>query len=308
MISIITPTYNRGYIISKLYSSLMKQTSKNFEWIIIDDGSQDNTESLVKSWQPEFPLHYLKQKNGGKHRAVNKGVLLAKYDFIFIVDSDDYLLENSIEIIRKLILSIKNLENMAGVAGIKIYPDGSHIGNFPKKIKTFIDASSLERDKYNITGDKAEIFKKEILLKYPFPEIEGENFISEGICWTRIAAAGYKIRWFPIPIYVAEYLEDGLSKNSSLPLKNFKGYTLSCKTSLKYTKNLKRFMIIARYVDISNKKKITYKQIKQLLEIGNFSLIVGYLAYYIRYLIKFLVNKGNTNERLNYLNKKSGKI
>ena len=308
MISIITPTYNRGYILDKLYNSLLKQTNKNFEWIIVDDGSQDNTEDLVKKWNSDFPIRYFKQKNGGKHRAVNKGVPLAKFKYIFIVDSDDYLPNDSIENVEKMILSIENEKNFAGVAGLRIYPDGIPIGNFPKKIKSFIDATSLERDKYKITGDKAEVFKKEILLKYPFPEIEEENFISEGISWMKIAADGYKIRWFPIPIYIGEYLEDGLSKSKNLALKNFKGYTLLTKISLKHTKNLNKFMIVARYIDISNQKNINFKNKKELLEIDNFYLLIGYIFHYLRILIKFIVNKGKINERFNFLNKKIGRI
>lgn len=308
MVSIITATYNRAHTLNNLCNSLVQQTNNNFEWIIVDDGSQDNTEELIKTWKVSFPLHYVKQKNGGKHRAINRGVLLAKYDFIFIVDSDDYLLNNSIEIIEKLILSIKKLEKFAGIAGLKIYPDGTPIGNFPKITTSFIDATSLERDKYKITGDKAEIFKREILLKYPFPEIEGENFIPEGISWMRIAAAGYKIRWFPIPIYVAEYLDDGLSKSKDLFVKNFKGYTLLTKTSLKYKNNISKLLTLARYIDISNQKKISFKDKKKLLEINIFILLIAYFFHFIRIGIKFVVNKGNIKERLNYLNKESGKI
>lgn len=308
MISIITPTYNRGYILENLYFSLKRQTSRNFEWIIVDDGSQDNTENLVKAWETDFSIKYFKQKNGGKHRAVNRGVLQAKYDYIFIVDSDDYLLDNAIEIVEKLILDVKEIENIAGISGLKIYPDGTPVGNFPKKVKNYIDASSLERKKYNITGDKAEIFKKEILIKYPFPEIEGENFISEGVSWIKIAADGYKIRWYPIPIYVAEYLEDGLSKNINLNIKNFQGYTLLTKTYLKYEKKMNKFIIIARYIDIAKRKKIKFIKIKELLEINISTLLVASILHYIRILIKFILNRGNTSERLNYLRKKRGRI
>lgn len=288
MISIITPTYNRGYILSNLYNSLLKQTNKNFEWIIIDDGSQDNTEELIKTWNVDFSIRYFKQKNGGKHRAVNRGVPLAEYEFIFIVDSDDYLPNNAVEIIEKMIFSIKDIKNLAGVAGLRVYPNGKPIGNFPKGVTTFIDASSIERDKYKIIGDKAEIFKKEILLKYPFPEIEGENFISEGSSWMKIAEDGYKIRWYPIPIYIGEYLEDGLTKNKSRFLKNFKGYTLTTKTSLKYDKGLSKFLCIALYIDISNQKNINFLKKKKLLEISYCSLIIGYLFHFARMLKKFM--------------------
>ena len=90
MITVFTPTYNRGYIISNLYDSLKRQTVKTFEWIVIDDGSTDHTEKLFQNFLKEkndFSITYKKVPNGGKHRAINKGVSLAKGDLFFIVDS-----------------------------------------------------------------------------------------------------------------------------------------------------------------------------------------------------------------------------
>ena len=94
MITIMTPTYNRAYILGNAYNSLRNQTSFDFEWIIVDDGSTDETEQIVMKWIAEeknFSIIYEKQKNGGKHRAVNRGVDLAHYDYFFILDSDDAL-------------------------------------------------------------------------------------------------------------------------------------------------------------------------------------------------------------------------
>ncbi|MGN1053427.1 MAG: glycosyltransferase family A protein, partial [Candidatus Scatosoma sp.] len=94
MITVFTPTYNRGYIIHKLYASLLNQTDKNFEWLVIDDGSTDDTERyftrLLKQKNP-FTVRYIKQENGGKHRAINRGVAAATGEIFFIVDSDDFL-------------------------------------------------------------------------------------------------------------------------------------------------------------------------------------------------------------------------
>lgn len=100
MVSVFTPTYNRAYILPVLYESLKRQTCSDFEWIIVDDGSTDNTEELITSWQMEcndFSIVYRKQKNGGKHTAINNGVTLAKYEWFFIVDSDDYLRNDAVE-------------------------------------------------------------------------------------------------------------------------------------------------------------------------------------------------------------------
>ncbi|MBQ7385547.1 MAG: glycosyltransferase family 2 protein [Ruminococcus sp.] len=79
-ITVFTPTYNRAYIISNLYNSIKKQTFKNFEWLVVDDGSTDNTEDLFKKWQHEdndFVIRYYKTVNGGKHRAINRALNLA---------------------------------------------------------------------------------------------------------------------------------------------------------------------------------------------------------------------------------------
>ena len=95
-ITICTPTYNRGYILEQCYESLKKQTNKEFEWIIIDDGSVDNTDELVKRWLSEendFNIKYLKTKNGGKHRAINKALDLSKGYLFFIVASVFWLFQ-----------------------------------------------------------------------------------------------------------------------------------------------------------------------------------------------------------------------
>ena len=99
LITIFTPTYNRAYTLPKLYESLKIQTNQNFDWVIVDDGSTDDTEVLIKSFIDEgiIKITYIKQKNQGKHIAINTGVTLAKGDFFIVIDSDDYLLENCIE-------------------------------------------------------------------------------------------------------------------------------------------------------------------------------------------------------------------
>ena len=122
MITIMTPTYNRAYILKNAYESLKKQSSFDFEWIIVDDGSTDETEEIVRAWMVEeknFSIIYEKQKNGGKHRAVNKGVSLAKYDYFFILDSDDELTEDAVATIHKWTSEIAGLKGFAGVAGLK---------------------------------------------------------------------------------------------------------------------------------------------------------------------------------------------
>lgn len=102
--TIFTPTYNRAYILPKLYQSLLRQSNKDFEWLVIDDGSTDNTETLVQKYinENKIPIRYYLQKNQGKHIAINKALNLANGEYIVTVDSDDYIVDNHIEICKKL--------------------------------------------------------------------------------------------------------------------------------------------------------------------------------------------------------------
>ena len=214
-ITIFTPTYNRGYTLENLYHSLKMQTCKEFEWLVIDDASEDDTQQKVDEWvqnEKFFPIRYIRKQNGGgKHRAINDAVKLAKGKLFFIVDSDDMLTEDAIE---KILLWEKKIQNKAGFAGVS-----GNKGKNKEEIvgKTFsgeyIDAAFTQRDALNILGDKAEVYYTNILAQYPFPEFEGERFITERVVWDKIGADGYKIRWYNEVIYLCEYLPDGLTQN-----------------------------------------------------------------------------------------------
>lgn len=213
MITVFTPTYNRGYIIKQLYESLIGQSYKDFEWLVVDDGSIDDTEEIFKTFiaEQKINIHYLKIENGGKHRAINKGLKLAQGNFFFIVDSDDYLPDNALERICFYTKQIESEKTFAGVCGLKIYPDGKKVGG--EVNYKILDTDSISiREKYYVKGDMAEVFKTEILKEYPFPEFAGEKFISEGLVWSRIAEK-YKLRYFYEGIYICNYLEDGLTKS-----------------------------------------------------------------------------------------------
>lgn len=211
MITILTPTYNRAYILSKLYNSLCNQTSRDFEWLIVDDGSTDNTQSLINNYIKEDKVHirYIKQENGGKHRAINTGLKEANGELFFIVDSDDSLTNFAVEWISKTAKDIMQDETFAGISGTRIYPNGHKIGG-DDDFGT-IDANAIDiRTKHFVTGDLAEVFKTEVLRKYPFPEFEGEKFCPEALVWNRIAKK-YKLRYVNCGIYICEYLSDGLT-------------------------------------------------------------------------------------------------
>lgn len=213
MITVFTPTYNRAYALPHLYKSLREQTFRDFEWIVVDDGSTDNTSDVVKKWIDEawFPIRYVKTANGGKHRAINKGVTLAEGELFFIVDSDDWLPKDSLSWINHYVEGVKNDEHFAGVVGSRSYPSGDRIGGPVSYDILDTDYVSF-RERYHIKGDMAEVWRTEVLRQYPFPEFKGEKFLTEAVVWEQIALK-YKLRYFNKAIYTCEYLPDGLTKN-----------------------------------------------------------------------------------------------
>lgn len=224
LITVFTPTYNRAYIIGNLYQSLCNQNFNDFEWLVVDDGSSDNTEQVIDAFSQEHKINirYIKQLNGGKHRAINKGVREANGELFFIVDSDDHLATNALQLVAKHYASIKDTPGYVGVSGVRAYPDGLRIGGDLDFVT--LDCNCLDlRYKYCIIGDMAEIYRTEVLKDYPFPEIEGEKFCTEALVWNRIAQ-NYKLRYFNEKIYMCEYLADGLTRGfRKLNINNPKG-------------------------------------------------------------------------------------
>ncbi len=290
-ITIFTPTYNRAYIIKNLYESLKKQTFKDFEWIVIDDGSTDNTEELfseIMNEENSFPIIYKKVENGGKHRAINKGVLLATGRMFFIVDSDDNLPEDSLETILKYEKTIDECHRseFAGVSGLKGYSCEQSLGGSFNG--DFLDMTYLETQKNGVYGDKAEVYYTDVLKKYPFPEFEGELFILESVVWNEIGASGLKLRYFNKVVYYCEYLEDGLT---NLGMKKFentpKGYGLYLYQSIKYgkLKKLKKWESIFAYYRMYREKN-TFLEISRNLKMNPVKLyfrLLGLRLFYKLY-------------------------
>lgn len=218
IVTIFTPTYNRAYILPKLYESLCRQNSKDFEWVVVDDGSSDETDDLVSSFKEfqvtssvPFEIRYFKQENGGKHRAINRGVREARGELFFIVDSDDQLTQDAVEWIIHEAEPLMQNKTYAGIAGLRIRPDGKKIGG--GEDFGVIDATALDiRNVHHVRGDLAEIFKTEVFRRYPFPDFPGEKFCSEGLIWGRMAGDNLKLRYVFKGIYICEYLNDGLTE------------------------------------------------------------------------------------------------
>lgn len=282
-ITVFTPTYNREYVIENLYRSLQRQSLKDFEWIVIDDGSTDDTETLFQSFLKEeniFPIIYKKIPNGGKHRAINKGLEMAQGELFFIVDSDDYLTDDALKKINDIEKSIPNEKkrNYAGVCGLRGYDVDKMIGTTFKG--DILDISTLERVSNGVTGDKSEVFYTDILKKYPFPEFENEKFVTECVVWDHISYDGYKLRFFNDIIYICHYLPDGLTSKYQQLLNNSpKGYGLYLYQSSQYKKivGFNKWMEFYKYYNYQ-RNKISFFEIAKNLNYNTFFLYLRILG------------------------------
>lgn len=247
MLTIFTATYNRGYCIDKLYRSLQRQKNFNFEWLVVDDGSTDNTKELFDIWTKErnnFQIRYYYQENTGLIGALNKGVTLANGEYFSKIDSDDYVTDNFTEKIEKWIQTISEEDDdVYAVGGVRITKSGLPIkGSWPTIPKDkFIDATDLERNKYNLDADMTEAWKTQVLRKYKFPVWPGEKFAPEQLVFYAIALEGLKIRWHPDALTICEYRDDGLTKGASkLEKENPMGYAMMYNQYLLIHKNFKQ--------------------------------------------------------------------
>ncbi|WP_455485551.1 glycosyltransferase family 2 protein [Gemella sp.] len=273
-ITVFTPTYNRGYLLDKLYRSLLKQTNTDFEWLIIDDGSTDDTKAIVQSFirDDKIKIRYIFQENGGKHRAINKGLDIAEGELFFIVDSDDTLIPTAIELVLEKYKSVENYPEFAGISFNRGYSEKEIVGKtFSSE---FMDCTNLERGRNNILGDKSEIYRTKILRKIKFPEIEGENFMSEIVLWNEVARQGYKLRWFNEIIYICDYLGDGLTVNrESIYLNNPIAHKLMINELLQIDFPIKsKVNIIYNYYKLWKDKK-SLIEISEDININKFSLV-----------------------------------
>lgn len=257
--TIFTPTYNRGYILPVLFESLLNQTCQDFEWVVVDDGSTDETASLIKKWleaDNKLTIKYYYKENGGKPRAINFGIERAAGKYFFMVDSDDRLENNALEKMKKWCLEIDNKKDFVGVGAARVYPNGEYIKGVAPTVNEngYIDATNLERKTYNLDADMCEAYKTEILKKFPMAEWKGEKFAPEQIALNEIALNGYKIRWYSDKIYICDYLEDGLTKGSfSLEKNNPMGYAMMYNHMLKYPtiKGKQKYYVACQHIALS---------------------------------------------------------
>lgn len=271
LITVFTPTFNRKDCLHLCYGSLCKQTNKNFIWLIIDDGSTDDTYDLVKSWlsiDNGFEIKYIFKENGGMHTAHNKAYEIIETELNVCIDSDDYMTENAIQDIVDCWKNIKNKKNVAGIIALDIFKSGEIVGNLLPNNKDYITLSDYYSN--GGKGDKKLIYRTDIIKSIPpYPVFEGEKYVGLAFKYDLIDQ-NYFLKIMNKPVCVVEYREDGSSNNMfSQYINNPKGFAFFRKSKMVTSKKTKdKYKNCIHYVSSSilskNKKFIKESPLKLL--------------------------------------------
>jgi glycosyltransferase involved in cell wall biosynthesis len=190
MFTVLTPTFNRAHTLGRVWDSLRAQTIRDFEWVVVDDGSTDGTEALVRDWasEAEFPVVFLRQENMGKHVALNRGVAASSGGLITVLDSDDACAPEALERFAFHWNSIPE-ERRPEFYGVVCHckdVNGRRIGDaFPGDV---VDAPGLDvRYRWGVRGEKWGIVRADLMRAMPFPEEPRRTYMPESLVWDRMA-------------------------------------------------------------------------------------------------------------------------
>lgn len=229
LITVFTPLYNRAKSIYKVYESLCQQSCYDFEWLVINDGSTDNSDiimnEILQNHNSSFPISYFYQENKGLTRTINKALELAKGILLFRLDSDDYALSDAIQNISDCYSLIIDDNSLCSITFLSQRCNGQVNGIHPFSEITRSNFAEY-RDKYRAKGDRAEVMKIDVYKNFKYPEIFGEKFCPEGVVWNRLAMQ-YDTLYIPKAIYVKGDYDDSITANVYQCLRrNAKGVTL----------------------------------------------------------------------------------
>lgn len=240
-LTVFTPTYNRAYLLPRLYNSLCNQSSQDFLWLVIDDGSTDNTREIVAKWNQEkkIEIHYYYKKNGGMHSGHNKAYKHLETPLNVCIDSDDYMPKTAVADILENWPLIKDKPQFAGLVGLDAVESGEIIGTkIPEHLKS-VKLNELYAV-HGVKGDKKLVYKTEIVHQYPpYPEYPGEKFVPLDYLYLLIDQ-DYDLLPVNKVFCTVEYQEDGSTRNI---LKQYRrhpnGFAFSRVSRIKYGKTLK---------------------------------------------------------------------
>lgn len=281
-ITVFTPTFNRAKTLERTYQSLCRQTCDDFEWLIIDDGSTDNTKSVVDGWikENQILIRYIYQENRGYCEARETAYKIISTELHVCIDSDDWMPDDAIEKILKL-WKEKGCDKYAGIIGLDAYEDGTIIGNVPENL-----TESTMRDYYEVyggSGDRKQVYRTDVINRYPqTPKFKGERFMSAAYKYLLIDEDYSLLVSNDIYSYV-EYQIDGLSSNEwNNRWKNPRSFACTFSLGMRQTKSTKIALnSTLHYIACSVRAKNLYfiqESPKKLLTIV--SLPVGVLLFF----------------------------
>lgn len=272
-LTIFTPTFNRAYCLHKCYESMKRQTCQSFEWLIIDDGSTDNTAQLVQQWMSEdhlFSMRYIYKENGGMHTAYNTAYEVITTELSMNIDSDDYLTDDAVERILEFWEEHKR-KDVGGIYALDQFENGQIVGcAFPDDLtefrgwgfkSIFYEAHGKKKIHKN-QGDKKFIGVTQAIQSYPpIPVFNGEKYHSL-YYKQHLIERDYSILILNEPVCVVEYLDDGSSKNMYYQyMKNPKGFCSERLFVMQYAPSIKLRMeaaihYVAESIIAKNRKYI----------------------------------------------------
>ena len=291
-LTVFTPAYNRAHTIVRTYESLCRQTCKDFEWLIVDDGSTDNLKYLVDGWivKADFTIRYIYQDNQGMHGAHNTAYRNIRTELNVCIDSDDYMPDNAVELIKNKWNEVRT-KGYAGIIGLDCREDGSVIGS--AFMDNLTETTLTGYYAKGGSGDKKLVYRTDVVNKYPeYPIFEGEKYVGLAYKYMLIGK-DFKLAVLNEPLVVVEYQEDGSSNSMYRQYwNNPKGFAFYRKTEMMLAPSLKRrFMSCVHYVSssiISHNRHFLTESPRKLLTL--LAIPFGVTLYFV---IKHKVNSNS---------------
>lgn len=287
-LTIFTPAYNRAHTLPRTYHSLCRQTCKDFEWLVIDDGSTDNTKTLVEQWQQEnkIPIRYIYQENQGMHGAHNTAYRNITTELNTCIDSDDWMPDTAVETIIKTWKEKGNVK-CAGIVGLDYNTNKEIIGTPFPTTETTLNYFYSHGGK----GDKKLVYRTDIIKKYPeYPIFDGERYFSLGYKYLLIDQ-DYKLITINKPLVFVDYQEDGSSYNMWKQYwDNPKGFMYLRKEHMRlYVTKKARIRSCIHYISHCFRARQTRQLLSNPMPIMTCFLIpIGYLLFIVnQYKVKF---------------------
>lgn len=271
-ITVFTPAYNRAKTLPRTYSSLVKQDCKDFVWLIVDDGSTDETGELVKKWKQAdngFEIRYIYKENGGMHTAHNTAYANIDTELNVCIDSDDCLAEGAI---KKIVLTWQKIKHRgyAGIIGLDADMEGNIIGkDFPDGLKETTLTGYYAAGGF---GDKKLVYRTDVIKNYPpYPVFQGEKYVALAYKY-RLIDQDYRLGVLNDVLCNVEYQDDGSSATMwKQYVKNPKGFAFWRKICMKYPMSKKRLWIdCIHYVSesiISGNKQFIQESPKRIMTV-----------------------------------------